>query len=123
MGCMIFGRTLSMDADERQGLVVSLSSLLNHKFVSNLFAFAERVRLEAESPDGYEDFVGGPDPLVGLRLLVVRVDEGHATVGQRLRRLVHSDMRLEKPALLVAQHHFHRLASQRTASCGCHPQT
>ena len=94
MGCMIFGRTLSMDADERQGLVVSLSSLLNHKFVSNLFAFAERVRLEAESPDGYEDFVGGPDPLVGLRLLVVRVDEGHDVDVEFRDRTMHAPLQL-----------------------------
>ena len=40
-----------------------------------------------------------------------------AAVGQRPRCLVLSDMRLEKRALLGAQHHFNRLASHRTASC------
>ena len=52
-------------------------SLLNHKLVSNFLAFAEGVRLEEESSDGREDLVGGLDPLVGLWLLVVCVDEGH----------------------------------------------
>ena len=52
------------------------ASLPNLKFVSNLFAHAEFVRLEAEPPDGCKDLVGGLDPLVGLGLFVVRVDKG-----------------------------------------------
>ena len=50
-------------------------SLLNLKFVSNFFARTGFVHLEAEPPDRRKDLVGGLDPFVGLRVLVVRVDE------------------------------------------------
>ena len=55
--------------------IIVNSSLLNLKFVSNFFARTGFVHLEAEPPDRRKDLVGGLDPFVGLRVLVVRVDE------------------------------------------------
>ena len=55
-----------------------------------------------------------------LRSLLGAEQDDPAAVGQRPRRLVLSDMRLEKRPLLGARHHFHRLASHQAASCSCH---